>query len=73
MSAQAREVDAHRVAEQQKHEHELDEPLRGDAVHVDAHQLESGRSDGEPRREHHGRCDASRIERFGDRAGSRRS
>ena len=66
MSAPTREVDARRVAEQQKHKPELDE-RHGDALHVDVHRLER-RSDGEPRREHHDRRDASRIERFGDRA-----
>jgi hypothetical protein len=67
--AQAREVDPRRVAEQQKDEGELAEPLRGVALDVDVHELESGRPDGEAgRREDHGRRDASRIERLGDRA-----
>ena len=69
MPAQAREVDPRRVAEQQEDEGELAEPLRGAALQVDVHELEGGRPDAQAgRREDHGRRDAPRIERFGDRA-----
>jgi len=68
MPAQARQVDPRRVTEQQEDQSELAEPLRGEALQVDVHQLESGRPDAQAsRREDHRRRDAPRIERLGDR------
>ena len=58
--AQAREVDARRVAEQQEDEGELAEPLGDDALELHVHETETGRPDGEAgRREDHGRRDAA--------------
>jgi hypothetical protein len=55
MSAQAREIDARRVAEQEKDEGELAEPLRSHRLEVDVHEVESGRPDDQAgRREDHG-------------------
>ena len=67
--AQARQVDARGVAEQQQHERELAEPLRGGGLDVHADEIEHRRSHQHAgRSEDHRRRHTAGVQRPGDRA-----